>query len=229
MIVKLVLLRHGQSVWNMENKFTGWTDVPLSNKGIEEAKKAGSILKRNNFVFDIAFTSVLVRASDTLRYVLDELDINIPVKKSWRLNERHYGALQGLNKEKTAEKYGKDQVLVWRRSLDVKPPLVGEDDYRFPGNDLKYKGVSRDDLPFSESLEDTLKRVLVYYNSDIKCELMAGKNVIIVAHGNSLRALIKFFENLSSEEIFNFELPTGVPYVYELDADLNVVDNYFLK
>lgn len=226
--MKLVLLRHGQSVWNKENKFTGWTDVDLSEKGIDEAKEAGKLLKENNFTFDIAFTSVLKRANKTLDYVLKELNQDIPVKYSYKLNERHYGALQGLNKDETREKYGKEQVHIWRRSADVRPPALEIKDPRFPGNDEKYKNIPKEKLPQTENLLDTIDRVVEYYNDEIKPELLKNKNVIISAHGNSLRALIKYLENISDEEIMNTEIPTGKPYVYELDNNLNIIHKYYL-
>ncbi len=226
--MKLVLLRHGQSVWNKENKFTGWTDVELSEKGIEEAKEAGKTLKQNDITFDIAFTSVLKRAVDTLNYALEEMNLNIPIKYSYKLNERHYGALQGLNKDETRKKYGDEQVHIWRRSADVRPPALEINDPRFPGNDEKYKDIPKEELPTTENLLDTIKRVVEYYNEEIKPELKQGKNVIISAHGNSLRALIKHLENISDEEIMNVEIPTGKPYVYELDEDLNITNKYYL-
>ena len=229
-MIKLVLVRHGQSIWNLENKFTGWTDVELSEQGIKEAKEAGKVLKEKGFEFDIAYTSVLKRANDTLNYILEELgEENIPIKKSWRLNERHYGALQGLNKDETRQKYGDEQVLLWRRSSDVKPPELSEDDERYPGNDLKYKDLSKEELPKTENLIDTINRVMVYWNSDIKKDLEKEKRVIIVAHGNSLRGLIKYLDNLSDEEIIKLELETGNPICYELDDNLKPIKHYYLK
>ncbi len=227
--MKLVLLRHGESVWNKENRFTGWTDVELSEKGIMEAKEAGKILKKNNFTFDLAYTSVLKRASDTLKYVLKEMDIDIPIIYDYHLNERHYGALQGLNKDETRKKYGDEQVLLWRRSADVRPPALTYDDSRFPGNDIKYKDVPTEDLPLTENLNDTIKRVSVYFEKEIKKNLLNGKDILIVAHGNSIRALIKYFENLSDEEIIKFEIGTGISYVYEFDNSLNILKKYILK
>ena len=211
-MIKLVLVRHGQSMWNLENKFTGWTDVELSPKGIAEAKEAGKVLKEKGFSFDLAFTSVLKRAEDTLRYILKEMnEENIEIKRSWKLNERHYGALQGLNKEETKEKYGEKQVLLWRRSTDVRPPELDKSDKRYPGNDPKYNGLSEEELPKTENLLDTIKRVVEYWNSDIKPELENGRKIIIAAHGNSLRGLIKYLDNISDEYIIKLELQTGNP------------------
>ena len=224
-MIKLVLVRHGQSMWNLENRFTGWTDVELSEQGIKEAKEAGKVLKEKGFNFDVAYTSVLKRANDTLKYILEELgEENIPVKKSWRLNERHYGALQGLNKDETKEKYGAEQVLLWRRSTDVRPPELSKDDKRYPGNDPKYS-----DLQKTENLIDTIKSVMEYWNSDIKKDLEAGKRVIIAAHGNSLRGLIKYLDNMTDEEIIKLELQTGNPICYELDDNLKPIRHYYLK
>ena len=201
-MIKLVLVRHGQSMWNLENKFTGWTDVELSENGVKEAKEAGRVLKQKGFLFDIAFTSVLKRANDTLTYILREMgEENIQVKKSWKLNERHYGALQGLNKDETKKKYGEEQVLLWRRSVDLRPPELDESDPRYPGNDPKYKELKPEELPKTENLIDTIKRVIDYWNKDIEKELRKGKNVIIVAHGNSLRGLIKYLDNMTDDEI----------------------------
>ncbi len=229
-MIKLVLVRHGQSMWNLENKFTGWTDVELSEQGIQEAKEAGKVLKENGFNFDIAYTSVLKRANETLNYILEELDQkDIPVKRCWKLNERHYGALQGLNKEETKQKYGENQVLLWRRSIDVKPPELSEDDERYPGNDSKYINLTKEELPTTENLLDTIKRVVEYWNSDIKKDIERGKRVIIVAHGNSLRGLIKYLDNISDEEIIELELQTGNPICYELDDNLKPIRHYYLK
>ena len=229
-MLKLVLVRHGQSEWNLENKFTGWTDVSLSEQGIEEAKEAGRALKEKEFHFDIAYTSVLKRAEDTLDYILKEMDENdIEIKRSWRLNERHYGALQGLNKDETREKYGADQVLLWRRSTDVKPPELEIDDPRYPGNDPKYKDLKPEELPKTENLIDTIHRVMVLWNTDIKKDLEAGKRVIIAAHGNSLRGLIKYLDNISDEDIINLELQTGNPICYELDDNLRPIRHYYVK
>lgn len=226
---KLVLIRHGESIWNKENRFTGWTDVPLSEKGVQEAQAAGKLLKDYQFQIDVAFTSVLKRATDTLQYVLEALDETVPVFSSWKLNERHYGALQGLNKDETKEKYGEEQVHLWRRSVDVRPPALTKEDERFPGNDLKYRDVDSDLLPVTENLVDTLKRVLSYYNEEIRPQLLEGKDVLIVAHGNSLRALIQHLENISNEDIMNLEIPTGKPYVYEFDSSLQVERHYYLS
>ena len=229
-MIKLVLVRHGQSMWNLENRFTGWTDVELSEQGIKEAKEAGKILKEKGFNFDVAYTSVLKRANDTLKYILEELgEENIPVKKSWRLNERHYGALQGLNKDETKEKYGAEQVLLWRRSTDVRPPELSKDDKRYPGNDPKYSDLKENELPTTENLIDTIKRVMEYWNSDIKKDLETGKRVIIAAHGNSLRGLIKYLDNMTDEEIIQLELQTGNPICYELDDNLKPIRHYYLK
>ena len=229
-MIKLVLVRHGQSMWNLENRFTGWTDVELSEQGIKEAKEAGKVLKEKGFDFDVAYTSVLKRANDTLKYILEELgEENIPVKKSWRLNERHYGALQGLNKDETKEKYGAEQVLLWRRSTDVRPPALSKDDERYPGNDSKYSKLKENELPTTENLIDTIERVMVYWNSDIVKDLEAGKRVIIAAHGNSLRGLIKYLDNMTDEEVIKLELQTGNPICYELDDNLKPIRHYYLK
>ena len=229
-MIKLVLVRHGQSMWNLENRFTGWTDVELSEKGIEEAKEAGKVLKDQGFKFDLAFTSVLKRAEHTLDLILNEMDEkNIEIRRSWKLNERHYGALQGLNKDETKVKYGEKQVLLWRRSTDVRPPELDITDDRYPGNDPKYKDLKEEELPKTENLMDTIKRVLEFWNSDIKPELLKGKKIIIAAHGNSLRGLIKYLDNISDEDIINLELQTGNPICYELDDDLKPIRHYYLK
>ena len=229
-MIKLVLVRHGQSMWNLENRFTGWTDVELSEQGIKEAKEAGKVLKEKGFSFDVAYTSVLKRANDTLGYILEELgEQDIPVKKSWRLNERHYGELQGLNKDETREKYGEEQVLLWRRSTDVRPPELSKDDERYPGNDSKYSELKEEELPTTENLIDTIERVMVYWNSDIVKDLKAGKKVIIAAHGNSLRGLIKYLDNMTDEEVIKLELQTGNPICYELDDNLKPIKHYYLK
>lgn len=229
-MIKLVLVRHGESEWNLENKFTGWTDVKLSENGVREAKEAGIVLKEKGFTFDVAFTSVLKRAEDTLKYILEELDEeNIPIYRNWRLNERHYGALQGLNKQDTRDKYGDEQVLIWRRSADVRPPALDEDDERFPGNDLKYADLRKDELPKTENLLDTVSRVLVYWNESIKPVVLDNKKVIIVAHGNSLRGLVKYLDNLSDDEVMKLEIETGNPICYELDDELKPIKHYYLK
>lgn len=226
---KLVLIRHGESEWNKANLFTGWTDVDLSEKGIKEAKDGGKLLKEEGYTFDIAFTSVLKRAIRTLNLALDELDLMwIPVVKSWRLNERHYGALQGLNKAETAEKYGDEQVLIWRRSYDVPPPALKEDDERYPGSDPKYATLDKRTLPFNECLKDTVERFLPYWHDQIAPAIKEGKKVLVAAHGNSLRALVKFLDNISDEEIVKLNIPTGIPLVYELDENLNAIKSYYL-
>ena len=228
-MTKLVLLRHGESIWNRENRFTGWTDVDLSEKGIEEAKNAGRLLKEQGFIFDMAFTSVLKRAIRTLWLVLDEMDLMwIPVMKSWRLNERHYGALQGLNKSDTAAKYGEEQVHIWRRSYDVMPQPLERGDTRYPGNDPRYSRLTESDIPLAESLKNTVARFLPYWQEAIVPEIRAGKRVIIAAHGNSLRALVKHLDNISDNEIVGMNIPTGVPLVYELDDALSPITHYYL-
>jgi 2,3-bisphosphoglycerate-dependent phosphoglycerate mutase len=226
---KLVLLRHGESTWNKENRFTGWTDVDLTEQGRQEAKAAGEVLKKDGYSFDLAYCSVLKRALRTLWIVLDELDeLWIPVEKTWRLNERHYGGLQGLNKSETAAKYGEDQVLVWRRSYDVPPPPLEKSDERYPGHDPRYKNVPGSELPLTECLKDTVDRFLPYWHEVIAPQVKAGKKVVIAAHGNSLRALVKYLDNLSEEEVLKLNIPTGVPLVYELDEDLKPVKHYYL-
>ena len=227
--MKLVLLRHGESEWNKENRFTGWTDVDLSENGVKEAEDAGKLLKEKGYTFDIAFTSVLKRANRTLEIVLKEMNLDIPVHYSYRLNERHYGALQGLNKDEMKKKFGEKQVHIWRRSYDVRPPELTKDDERYPGNDPKYKDLIPEELPLTECLKDTLERVLPYYNNEIKKHLENKENVLVVAHGNSLRSIIKYLENISDADIMSVEIPTGVPYVYELDDNLNIKEKYFLK
>lgn len=226
---KIVLLRHGESLWNKENRFTGWTDVDLSEKGIEEAKKAGGILKKEGYTFDLAYTSVLKRGIRTLWIVLDEMDLMwIPVYRSWRLNERHYGALQGLYKSKLAQEMGEEQVLIWRRSYDIPPPPLKTSDPRYPGNDPRYKEINPKDLPITESLKDTVERFLPYWHETISPIVKSGKNVLISAHGNSLRALIKYLDNVSEEEIVELDLPTGIPLIYELDDKLKPIQHYYL-
>lgn len=227
---KLVLIRHGQSLWNKENKFTGWTDVPLSELGIQEAVNAGKLLKEKGFSFHMAYTSYLKRAIDTLTYVLKEMgEENIPVEKSWKLNERHYGALQGLNKKETADEYGDEQVLIWRRSFDTKPPLLKADDERAPKFEKKYKDIPENELPLGESLKDTIERFIPYYLNEIAPKIKEGKNILIAAHGNTLRALVKYIENISNEDIIELNIPTGVPLIYELDDSLNFVKKYYLE
>ncbi|HJN56445.1 MAG: 2,3-diphosphoglycerate-dependent phosphoglycerate mutase [Candidatus Woesearchaeota archaeon] len=228
-MIKLVLQRHGESVWNKENRFTGWTDVDLSEKGVEEAKKAGRILKKEGYVFDIAFTSVLKRAIKTLDITFKEMGHKaIPIHKSWRLNERHYGALQGLNKAKMAEKYGEEQVHEWRRSYDIRPMPLKKSDKRYPENDPLYKDLDEKDIPSVECLKDTVNRFLPYWKNEIVPEIKSGKRAIISAHGNSLRALIKHLDNVSDEDIVNFNIPTGIPLIYELDDNLRPIKHYYL-
>ena len=226
---KLVLIRHGESEWNKLNLFTGWTDVDLTEKGIGEAKEGGKQLKEGGFTFDIAFTSVLKRAIKTLNIVLEEMGMDwLPVVKDWRLNERHYGALQGLNKAETAAKYGDEQVLVWRRSYDVPPPSLEENDERYPANDPRYKYVDKRDVPLTESLKLTVDRFLPFWHDTIAPTIKSGNKVIIAAHGNSLRALVKYLDNVSEEEIVKLNIPTGVPLVYELDKNLKPIKHYYL-
>jgi 2,3-bisphosphoglycerate-dependent phosphoglycerate mutase len=228
-MIKLVLLRHGESIWNKENLFTGWTDVDLSDQGKAEAKQAGEVLKAEGFSFDIAFTSVLKRAIRTLWIALDELDLMwIPVKHSWRLNERHYGALQGLNKAQTAAKYGDDQVLVWRRSYDVPPPALEESDPRYPGTDPRYRGLDPSELPLTECLKDTVARFLPYWHQTIVPAIQSDQKVIITAHGNSLRALVKHLDGISDPDIVGLNIPTGIPLIYELDEQLKPLRHYYL-
>jgi 2,3-bisphosphoglycerate-dependent phosphoglycerate mutase len=227
---KLVLLRHGESICNKENRFTGWTDVDLSEKGIEEAGKAGDVLKKKGFIFDTTYTSVLKRAIRTLWITLDRMDLMwVPVYYSWRLNERHYGALQGLNKTETAAKYGEEQVLIWRRSYDVPPPSLEKTDPRYSGNDPRYKGLDEKDIPLKESLKDTVARFLPYWHDVLAPTIKSGQRVLIVAHGNSLRALVKYLDNISDEEIVKLNIPTGIPLVYELSDDLKPLKHYYLR
>lgn len=226
---KLVLLRHGESTWNKENRFTGWTDVDLSERGYAEAKKAGELLKAEGYTFDLAYTSVLKRAIRTLWITLDELDLMwIPVVRSWRLNERHYGALQGLNKAETAAKFGDDQVLVWRRSYDIPPPVLEKSDPRYPGHDPRYKNLTEAELPLTECLKDTVERVLPFWHSAVVPSIQAGQRVILAAHGNSLRALVKYLDNIPDEEIVGLNIPTGIPLVYELDDQIKPIKSYYL-
>ncbi len=228
-VMKLVLLRHGQSTWNKENKFTGWTDVDLSEKGRQEAVDAGKLLKDEGFIFDVAYTSVLKRAIRTLWTVLDGMDLMwIPVHRCWRLNERHYGGLQGLDKSETAAKYGDDQVLIWRRSYNICPPELEKNDDRYPGNDSRYGDLDDADLPLTESLESTVNRFIPYWKDVIAPDIKSGKKVLIAAHGNSLRALVKHLDNVSEEEILKLNIPTGIPLVYELDENLKPIKHYYL-
>lgn len=229
MATKLVLIRHGESTWNEENRFTGWTDVDLSEQGLAEAKRGGELLRAEGFVFDVAFTSVLKRAIRTLWIALDEMDLMwIPIHNSWRLNERHYGALQGLNKAETATKYGDEQVLVWRRSYNVRPPALTRDDPRYPGKDPRYQALDPSEIPLTECLEDTVARFLPYWHETIAPTIRQGQRVVIAAHGNSLRALVKYLDNVSDEAIVGLNIPTGVPLVYELDVDLKPIKSYYL-
>jgi 2,3-bisphosphoglycerate-dependent phosphoglycerate mutase len=228
-MTKIVLLRHGESIWNKENLFTGWTDVDLSELGKHEARRAGELLKAEGFSFNVAFTSVLKRAIRTLWITLDQMDLMwIPVEHSWRLNERHYGALQGLNKAQTAAKYGDEQVLVWRRSYHIPPPPLEESDPRYPGADPRYAQLSKAELPVTECLKDTVSRFLPYWYEAIVPVILRGERVIIVAHGNSLRALVKYLDNVTDQDIVRVNIPTGVPLVYELDAELKPVNHYYL-
>lgn len=226
---KLVLVRHGESTWNKENRFTGWTDVDLSEKGINEARNSGLILKKEGYVFDLAFTSVLKRAIRTLWIILDQMELMwIPEKKSWRLNERHYGALQGLNKSEIAAKYGEEQVHIWRRSFDIRPPALENDDPRSPHEDPKYSDVPPMEIPLTECLKDTIDRFLPYWKTSIAPEIIQNKKVIIAAHGNSLRALVKYLDSISDNDITGLNIPTGIPLVYELDKNLLPLKHYYL-
>ncbi len=226
---KIVLIRHGESVWNKENRFTGWKDVDLSEKGVGEATAAGKLLQDEGFEFDLAYTSVLKRAIRTLNIVLDEMDAMwLPVIKNWRLNERHYGNLQGLNKAEMAQKFGDEQVLIWRRSYDIPPPAMEPDDERNPRFDRRYSGLSDDEIPLTECLKDTVARFVPYWEDEIAGSVKAGKRVIVAAHGNSLRALVKHLDNIPDDEIVKLNIPTGVPLVYELDADLGPIKSYYL-
>jgi 2,3-bisphosphoglycerate-dependent phosphoglycerate mutase len=226
---KLVFLRHGESIWNKENRFTGWTDVDLSEKGISEAKEAGHTLKTEGYTFDVAYTSVLKRGIRTLWIVLDVMDLMwIPVYRTWRLNERHYGDLQGLNKSETAAKFSEKQVLIWRRSYDIPPPALKTSDPRYPRNDPKYKDLDPKDIPLTESLKDTINRVLPYWHETIAPMILSGKKILISAHGNSLRGLIKYLDNVPEEKIVELNLPTGIPLIYELDDNLKPIKHYYL-
>lgn len=226
---KLVLIRHGQSTWNSENRFTGWTDVQLSEQGVEEARKAGKLMKAEGFKFEIAFTSYLTRAIKTLWLLLEEMDqMYIPEKKSWRLNEKHYGELQGLNKIETAEKYGDEQVLLWRRSFDIPPVALKENDPRSPLLDPRFADVDPKNLPLTESLKDVIDRMIPYWESDIKPSLQEHSEILVAAHGNSLRALVMHLKNMSREEIIEFNIPTGIPYVFEFDDQMHLLKDYFI-
>ena len=228
-MITLVLVRHGESTWNKENRFTGWTDVDLTDRGREEAKAAGQLLKAGGYTFDFAFTSVLKRAIRTLWIAMDELDLLwVPVTKDWRLNERHYGALQGLNKSETAAKHGDAQIKIWRRSYDIPPPALTAGDERDPSHDPRYAGLSREQLPLTESLKETVERFLPYWHESIAPVIRSGKRVIIAAHGNSLRALVKYLDNISEADIVELNIPTGIPLVYELNDDLTPIRHYYL-
>jgi 2,3-bisphosphoglycerate-dependent phosphoglycerate mutase len=226
---KLVLIRHGESTWNQENRFTGWTDVDLNTKGLREAKAAGELLKHEGYTFDRAYVSVLKRALRTLWMILDELDeLWIPVERSWKLNERHYGSLQGLNKGETAAKFGDDQVKVWRRSYDVPPPALEKSDERWPGHDPRYKDVPKAELPVTECLKDTVERVVPYWINEVAPAVKRGEKVLVTAHGNTLRAMVMYLDNLSEEQVLSLNIPTGVPLVYELDESLKPIRSYYL-
>jgi 2,3-bisphosphoglycerate-dependent phosphoglycerate mutase len=228
-MTRLVLIRHGESTWNKENRFTGWTDVDLSDKGRQEALEGGRVLKAGGYAFDVAYTSVLKRAIRTLWTVLDEMELMwIPVHRSWRLNERHYGALQGLNKAETAAKFGEQQVKIWRRSYDVPPPALTPDDQRYPGHDPRYRGLTAEELPLTECLKDTVARFLPLWHDTIAPVIQSGQKVLIAAHGNSLRALVKYLDNIPESEIVELNIPTGMPLVYELDDDLKPLNRYYL-
>ncbi len=227
---KLVLLRHGESIWNRENRFTGWTDVDLSQDGVNQAKRAGELLKARGYNFDIGFTSLLKRSIKTLHIVLEELDhLWIPVQKSWRLNERFYGALQGLNKDETIAKYGVEQVQKWRRDPHELPPAITKDDDRYPGKDIRYKDLTERELPLTENLSETMDRVLPFWNEFIVPHMRRDQKVIVCAHGNSLRALIQYIDHLTDNEVTQLDLPTGVPLIYELDEGLNRIKHYYLE
>lgn len=226
---KLVLIRHGESTWNQENRFTGWTDVDLSAKGVAEGQKAGATLKKEGFAFDVAYVSVLKRAIKTLNLVLDGMDLLwIPVHKEWRLNERHYGALQGMNKSETAAQHGEEQVKIWRRAYDIAPPPLEKSDERYPGKDPRYAGLGEAELPLTECLKDTVARVLPLWEQKIAPDIRSGKRVVIAAHGNSLRALVKYLDNVSDKDILELNIPTGMPLVYELDASLKPLKSYYV-
>ena len=226
---KLALVRHGESTWNLENRFTGWTDVGLSERGVKEAHDSAKVLRAEGFVFDVAYTSVLKRSIKTLWIILEDMDLMwIPVHRSWRLNERHYGALQGLNKSETAKKFGKEQVHQWRRSYDVRPPALTEDDERYPRRDPRYRDLTEEELPLTECLKDTVARFLPYWHETIAPDVKRGTRVLISAHGNSLRALVKYLDNIPDDEIPALNIPTGIPLIYELDNDLKPLRHYYL-
>ena len=226
---RVVLLRHGESTWNKENRFTGWTDVGLSEKGVQEALEAGRVLRREGYVFDVAYTSVLKRAIKTLWLTLEEMDLMwIPIYNSWRLNERHYGALQGLNKAETAERHGMEQTQLWRRSYDIRPPALTADDPRYPGSDPRYAGLRPEEIPLTECLKDTVARFLPYWHDTIAPAVRAGKRVLIAAHGNSLRALVKYLDEIPDDKIVGLNIPTGIPLVYELEDNLKPIRNFYL-
>lgn len=225
----IVLLRHGESAWNQENRFTGWTDVDITEKGMNEAHQAARLLREGGYTFDVAYTSVLKRAIRTLWTVLDDMDLMwIPVYRNWRLNERHYGALQGLNKAETAEKYGEAQVKLWRRSYDIQPPALTKEDERYPGHDRRYAALSEEELPLTECLKDTVARFVPYWLETIVPAIRSGKRVLITAHGNSLRSLVKYLDHIPEEEIVELNIPTGVPLVYELDEEMKPIRHYYL-
>ena len=228
-MMKLVLIRHGESEWNKENRFTGWTDVGLSEKGVREAHDAGKILKEQGFAFKVAYTSYLTRAIKTLWIILEQMDLMwIPVYKSWRLNEKHYGMLQGLNKKETAQKYGDEQVLIWRRSYSTPPEPLPENDPRHPKQDPRYDALSADEIPSTEALQDTVNRIIPYWNNDISLSLKKHKEVLVAAHGNSLRGIVKYLKNMGEEEIIQFNIPTGIPYVFEFDDEMKLIKDYFI-
>jgi 2,3-bisphosphoglycerate-dependent phosphoglycerate mutase len=228
-MIKVVLVRHGQSTWNLENRFTGWVDVGLSDLGKQEAHSAARLLREEHYTFDVAYTSVLKRAIQTLWIILEDMDLMwIPVYRSWRLNERHYGALQGLNKSETAAKYGSDQVLLWRRSYDIRPPELAKNNSMYPGKDPRYSDLNEKDIPVAECLKDTVERFLPYWHNTIVPSLKQGKRILISAHGNSLRALVMYLDHISKEEIVSLNVPTGIPLVYELDSKLNAIQHYYL-
>jgi len=226
---RVVLLRHGESTWNKENRFTGWTDVGLSEKGVQEALEAGRVLRREGYVFDVAYTSVLKRAIKTLWLTLEEMDLMwIPIYNSWRLNERHYGALQGLNKAETAERHGMEQTQLWRRSYDIRPPALTPDDPRYPGRDPRYAGLRPEEIPLTECLKDTVERFLPYWHDTIAPAVRTGQRVLIAAHGNSLRALVKYLDEIPDDKIVGLNIPTGIPLVYELEDNLKPIRNFYL-